>query len=170
MSPTFLFCPKCGGRLAQREHAGRTRPVCPGCGFIVYQNPAPGVAVIVLDQQHRILLARRKGGRYADHWCIPCGWVEWDEDLRDAAVREMSEETGLEVALGDVAAVHSNFHDPQAHSVGIWFYGHITGGQLAAGDDVSEVGFFDLDDLPEPLAFPTDRLVLEQLRAKRSKS
>jgi len=169
MPPTIRFCPKCGAPLTRREHAGRRRPVCPACEYIVYQNPAPGVAVIVFDSKGRILLARRKGGRFADHWCIPCGWVEWDEDLRDAAVREFAEETGFEVVLENVAAVHSNFHDPQAHSIGIWFYGNIIGGQMNAGDDVSEVAFFDLDDLPEPLAFPTDRLVLEQLRAERHK-
>jgi ADP-ribose pyrophosphatase YjhB (NUDIX family) len=90
--------------------------------------------------------------------------VEWDEDVRLAAVRELQEETGLEVELDDVLAVHSNFHDPEQHTVGIWFRGRALGGKLQPADDVDEVGFYPLDDLPGELAFPTDELVVDQLR------
>jgi hypothetical protein len=61
-------------------------------------------------------------------------------------------------------AVHSNFHNPRLHTVGIWFAGKIEGGELWAGDDLDEVRYFALDSLPADLAFPTDRLVLESLR------
>ena len=47
------------------------------------------------------------------------------------------------------------------HTVGIWFRARVTGGSLQAGDDLAEVRYFALDQLPKPLAFPTDRLVLE---------
>lgn len=49
--------------------------------------------------------------------------------------------------------------------MGIWFWGQVTGGKLEAGDDLDAVDYFPLDALPEPLAFPTDLLVLEQLRS-----
>ena len=42
--------------------------------------------------------------------------------------------------------------------------GEVWGGALRADDDLDDVRYFPLDDLPEPLAFPTDRLVLDQLR------
>ena len=92
-------------------------------------------------------------------WCIPCGYVEWGEDIREAAHREFLEETGLEVEVGVAYAVHSNFHDPESLTVGIWFRGTPTGGSLEAGDDLDQVGYFPLGAPPEPLAFPTDRLV-----------
>ena len=66
--------------------------------------------------------------------------------------------------IGDVYAVHSNFHDPNSYTVGIWFRGTIIGGHVQAGDDLDMADYFRLDALPEPLAFPTDQLVLEQLR------
>ena len=66
--------------------------------------------------------------------------------------------------VGPVYAVHSNFHDPESLTVGIWFRGTVCGGVLRAGDDLDAVDYCPLDALPEPLAFPTDRLVLEQLR------
>jgi ADP-ribose pyrophosphatase YjhB (NUDIX family) len=124
-----------------------------------------GVAVVLVDDADRLLLARRSRS-YAGQWCIPCGYVEWDEDVRRAAAREVTEETGLQVAVGDVFAVHSNFHDANQHTVGIWFRGTVLGGKLAPADDVDQVGFYALDALPGPLAFPTDELVVDQLRSE----
>jgi 8-oxo-dGTP diphosphatase len=90
--------------------------------------------------------------------------VEWGEDVRDAAVREFQEETGLLVELGPVLSVHSNFHDPERLTVGLWFTGKVVGGSLRPGDDLDRVGFFGLASPPSPLAFPTDAVVLAELR------
>jgi ADP-ribose pyrophosphatase YjhB (NUDIX family) len=132
---------------------------------VLFQNPAAGVAVVVM-RATRVLLGLRNGS-YRDTWCIPCGYVEWDEDVRGAAEREFLEETGLRVRTGAVLAVHSNFHNPAQHTVGIWFRGRVLGGQLRPGDDLKDVAFFDLDAVPAAMAFPTDLLVLEQLRSRR---
>ena len=119
--------------------------------------------MVVLDEQGRVLLGRRSAGGNVGEWCIPCGYVEWGEDIRDAARREFEEETGLVVQITEVCAVHSNFHNPASLTVGVWFYGRIVGGQTAASDDLDQVGWFPPDDPPEPLAFPTDRMVLADL-------
>ena len=165
--PRFYdYCPRCGAAFSRRVIHGHERMVCPECGFVFWQNPAVGVAVIVL-QGDRIVLARRARGAYRGDWCIPCGYVEYDEEVREAARREFLEETGLRVEIGEVYAVHSNFHDPASHSVGIWFLGNVLEGTLQPADDVDAVAWVPLDGVPDNLAFPTDRLVIDRLRRER---
>lgn len=162
MPRRYSYCPRCATPLTIQIIHATERLVCPACAFIFWQNPAVGVAVIITDGNH-ILLGRRARGPYQGAWCIPCGYVEYDEDVRDAAKREFREETGLSVDIGDIYAVHSNFHNPEMHSVGIWFQGTIIGGFLQPGDDLDKVAYVSLDPLPSNLAFPTDQIVLKQL-------
>lgn len=125
--------------------------------------PTVGVAVIIRDETGRVLMGRRAHGRYAGLWCIPCGRLEWDEDVRDGAIREFLEETGLEVRITGIAAVHSNFHDRDRQTVGIWFEGEVIAGHPHPADgEFSELAWFEPTSPPE-LAFPTDALVLAEL-------
>lgn len=163
MTRRYRYCPHCATPFADRTIHGHIRQVCPACEFIFWQNPVVGVAVIVMDRD-RIVLGRRARGIYQGSWCIPCGYVEYHEDVREAARREFEEETGLQVRVGDLYAVHSNFHNPAMHSVGIWFRGQVIGGTLRPADDLDDVAYVSLRSLPDNLAFPTDRLVLEQLQ------
>lgn len=159
----FNFCPKCGGRLGYRLIGERERLVCDACSYTMYENPIVGVAAIV-RKNDTILLGRRAAGTsYSGLWCIPCGYVEYDEDIRDAVTREFREETGLIIEPGQVYAVLSNFHNPAVHTVGVWFEAQVTGGVLCPGDDLDQAAYFALEDIP-PLAFPTDGEVLARLR------
>ncbi len=162
----YPFCPKCGARFGRAVRAGRERLVCPACGFVFWQNPNAGVAAIVIEDG-AVLLTKRGGSERAGLWDLPGGFVEYDEDIRDALVREMREETGLTVAVGRVFEVHSNFFDDTGrHSVGVWFLARRMSGTLGAADDVIDARFFPLEALPpdEEIAFETDRLVLARLR------
>ncbi|KUK82977.1 MAG: ADP-ribose pyrophosphatase [Pelotomaculum thermopropionicum] len=163
MHQRFFYCPKCGRRLFYRNCGERERLTCSGCGYIFYENPIVGVAVIVLDGEGRLLLGRRSGSSYNGLWCIPCGYVEYDEEVFAAAVREFKEETGLDVKINGVFTVQSNFHNPEVHTVGIWFEAEVTGGELKAQGDLDRAEYFDLAS-PPPLAFPTDIAVIKMLK------
>lgn len=134
------------------------------CNQVHYRNPTVGVAVIILEQ-NRILMVERKGS-YAGMWCIPCGHVEWDEEIRTAAKREIKEETGLDVVIGPVFNVYSNFHLREKQTVGIWFLGKAIGGRLRAGSDASRAEWFPLDAVPGKLAFPTDFRIIRELQKR----
>lgn len=157
------FCPDCGGALFFDYRGGEQPPSCPACGFKRVRYPTVGVAVVVRDGAGRVLMGRRTHGQYAGLWCIPCGRLEWDEDVRAGAERELLEETGLVARTLDVLAVHSNFHQIERQTVGIWFLGQVMSGELHPADgEFTEVGYFDPGE-PPPLAFPTDALVLKEL-------
>lgn len=157
-SPHFTFCPHCANRLELQEIAGRRRAACPVCRFIQYRNPAVGVAAVVRDVQGRVLLVRRKAGR----WSFPSGYVEWDEHVRE--VREVREELGIAGEVGAIVAVHSNFHNRASQTVGIWFAVRIPDAPIRIDEtELTACDYFDPADPPE-LAYPTDVLVMEQLR------
>jgi ADP-ribose pyrophosphatase YjhB (NUDIX family) len=154
----------CAAELTPAMKAGRMRMACPSCRWVHFRDPAVGAAVLLTDESGRVLLVKRgptssRPGR----WCIPCGFVDYGEDVRDAAARELREETGVVADVLDVIQVLSNSHDPAKLSIGFWFSGRLTGGILQAGDDAVDVGWFPLDGLPE-LAFETDQLLLGSLR------
>ena len=123
-----------------------------------------GVAGVVLRGE-RILMVRRKYGAYKEKWCIPCGNVEIGEDVRTAVRREIKEETGLDVEVGDVVDVLSTHHSPERSVVGVWFFAKEKGGNLVAGDDASEVQLFPLEEPPTDMAFEADRKIIEGLKA-----
>ncbi len=159
----FTFCPHCTTALEDAQVGGSIRKRCPQCRFVHFRNPGVGAAVVVWDAQDRLLLIKRaEGATKPGLWAIPAGYVDYGEDVRQAAARELEEETGLVATIGDVVWVASNFHDPAKLTVGIWFAGTVTGGTLAAGDDADEAEFFAPDRLPT-LAFDTDIAYLRSL-------
>ena len=136
--------------------AGAVRRRCPQCEFIHFRNPGVGAAVVIWDESRRLLLVKRaRGATRPGLWSIPAGYVDYGEEVRAAAARELREETGLIAEVGEVVWVASNFHDPAKLTVGIWFAGTVTGGELKAGDDADAAEFFATGALP-PMAFETD--------------
>lgn len=156
---TYRYCPSCAAELEPFIDEDINRLHCPSCGWVHYRNPTTGVAVI-LQRAGSVLLGKRKSGK----WCIPCGHVEWDETIEAAAIREAAEELNLRIHNLQLYSVQSNFHDPDQHTVGVWFQANCDQVDLAhAGGDLTEIAWFSLDSLP-PLAFPTDENVLTRLQ------
>ena len=121
---------------------------------------------MLFDETGRILLVQRApSATQAGKWSIPAGYVDYGEEVRAAAARELLEETGLVADIGEPVWVATNFHDPAKVTVGIWFAATARGGELAAGDDAVDAQWFALDALPE-MAFDTDVTYLRTLGAE----
>lgn len=162
------YCPKCATELVSRPSGDRARPTCPACGYVFYLNPVVGAGALV-ETDGRVVLVCRGAEPKAGYWSLPAGYVEADERAEEAAVREVREETGLEIEIDEMLGVYSFGREPQT-GVLILYAAHLTGGELRAGDDACEVRAFAPDELPpdEQIAFRTHLQALQDWRRSRA--
>ena len=136
-----------------------------------YPRPMVSVDAVVLresDGRLEVLLIRRGKPPFEGCHALPGGFVEMDEDLPDAAARELAEETGLDrVALEQLAAFGRPDRDPRGRCISIAFWGSIErgGDQVSGGDDAAEAAWHDTGDLPA-LAFDHDEIIARALERR----
>ncbi len=136
-----------------REHGGRER------------HPVPSVGAVIIDEG-RILLVRRDRGAYAGAWAVPAGRQRRGETMVDAVRREVREETGLEVAVGDpvwIGDILDPGYPPEYHYTVVDYAAFVTGGELRAGSDAAEARWVELSEVRELHLTPTMEEMLERL-------
>ena len=107
------------------------------------------------SNNHKILLIQRKNDPFKGCFALPGGFVEMHETLKDAATRELLEETGLMgVELNQLSTFDSIDRDPRDRNICVAFYGFTTpeNSAIAGGDDAENAEWVDLENLPN-LAF-----------------
>ncbi len=150
------FCRTCGSRAELANVEGKLRPRCLECGRVEYLDPKLAVAVLIVRDGMILLGKRGPGTRAPGKWSFPAGFVERGELVERAAAREAREETGLDVAVGPLLGLFSEDQEPVVLAV---FEGEIISGTARAADDLTELGWFALDRLPD-LAFPRDAQIV----------
>lgn len=155
------FCPRCGRPFAADGSPARCTDAA--CGYVWYRDPKVGAGVVVSDAAGRILLVRRNHEPRMGRWAFPSGFVDAGEVVEDAAVREVREETGVEVRLDDLLGVYSEAGE---QVIFVAYAGTLIAGEPRAGDEAIEVGLFAPDALP-PLAFDHDDQIMQAWRARR---
>lgn len=155
------YCPRCASDLSEREVRGHTRLVCPACDYVFYLTPAP-VTCVVVERGGAILLVRRKYPPREGHWCLPAGFVEVGESPSESAVREVREETGLDVEIEGLIDCWASDEDPRTPVVSFAFAARVVGGTLEPGDDADEAAFFERGAIPEAIAFSTHRRLIRR--------
>jgi len=163
----YRYCPRCSSELAREKLDGRDRMKCtnPDCDFIYYHNPIPAAGAIVV-KDNRVLMVKRSAPPKIGWWCFPAGFMEWDEHPTETAVRELREETGLDVRLDSLFQIYSGNDDPRMNAVLILYTATQVGGQLKAGDDAQEAKFFEFDNTPENIAFESHIQALADYRKR----
>lgn len=116
-----------------------------------------GVVGVVFDEQERVLLLRHTYRR-RHPWGLPGGWVDGRERLEAGLARELREETGLEIIIGEVFHVRSGYQHPQ---VDVYYLCTYQGGIFRANAEIAEARFCALDALPAAM-LPSQRPILEQ--------
>jgi len=160
----WKLCPRCGGAL----EGDASRLTCGACSFIAYASSKPTASALCVDGS-RVLLARRAIEPFKGFWDIPGGFLEEGEDPRDGLRRELREETGLEVEPERFLGVWMDRYggDSTAEAtLNLYWTARVVSGNASPDDDVSELRWFDRDQLPGPdeLAFENVPLVLAAWR------
>lgn len=106
------------------------------------------------DGKYEILLIKRKNEPYKDCWALPGGFMEMNETLEKCAIRELKEETGIEVDGAEfIDLLDGVERDPRGRVISAVFKSYAPAGAVAvANDDAKEIGWFKNGQLP-PLAF-----------------
>ncbi|HUU17779.1 MAG TPA: NUDIX hydrolase [Sedimentisphaerales bacterium] len=136
-------------------------------GKYVYDWPRPMVTVDAVvfaktDDKTEVLLINRGKEPFKGKWALPGGFIDMDEELEDAVVRELEEETGLtEVRLEQMRTFGTVGRDPRGRQISVAFMGLATKGQdkIKAGDDAAQAQWFDIENLPKEMAFDHDEVV-----------
>ncbi len=131
-----------------------------------HKNPVPTVDCIVEMPGDRIVLIRRKNP--PEGWALPGGFVDEGEPLHTACVREVREETGLEVDLSEQFFTYSDpTRDPRRHTLSTVYIGWAEG-EPRGQDDAAEAKTFTLDAIPTELCFDHGTIVADYLTYKRT--
>ena len=134
-----------------------------------------GFGVIILNNEGKILLGKRhpdpdkadSAFRSAGEWSLPGGKLDWGESFEEGAIREAKEETDLDIIDPEVISLH-NCRNEHAHFVTVGLIAKNFKGEpkVMEPDEMTEWGWFDLNDLPEPRYFPSFMVIENYLKNK----
>ena len=151
--PDPRFCLHCGASLAERLVFGEPRLGCTACEFVHFDNPV-AVSGVILRRGEEVLLVRQPRGT---HHVLVSGYLEAFESAEDAAVREVMEETGLEVEVERLLGTYS-CRPIGKNMVFIVCLARVTGGELRLSEELADARWYPLDALPDwPPEWPVAR-------------
>lgn len=144
------FCPLCGSeglemRVPRRDD--KLRPVCLGCGYVHYVGPVVAAGVILRDGD-KLCLVRRAHEPGVGLWTFPGGFVDLDEEVPEAALREAVEETGCRGEIERLIGVYNSLGPRGKRVVIVVYAARLTGGGAGGSEEVAEVRWFKRDELP----------------------
>ncbi|MDQ5868749.1 MAG: NUDIX hydrolase [Thermoproteota archaeon] len=117
--------------------------------MVKYHYPAVAVDVIV-EKDEKLLLIKRRNDPFKGLLAIPGGFVNEGERVEDTAVREMLEETNLNIEPINILGAYSDpKRDPRGHVITIAFIGKIIGGEVKAGDDADDFEWISYEELKD---------------------
>jgi ADP-ribose pyrophosphatase YjhB (NUDIX family) len=124
------------------------REQCPECSWIYYRHLKVGAAALIENEYGELLLLIRSHEPWEAYWNIPAGYVEVDEPPEQAAVREVWEETGLEVEVNHLAGAYFFDDDPRGNGLLLVYWANVVGGELTNTPENLGFDYFSRETLP----------------------
>ncbi|WP_028911149.1 NUDIX domain-containing protein [Prevotella sp. MA2016] len=147
----FHFCPKCGSPDFEIHNALSRH--CANCGFTFYQNPRASTAAFILNEKGELLVARRGKEPAKGTLDLPGGFVDNDENAEQGMVREIKEETGLDInpnAIEYLFSIPNVYHysGMDIRTLDFFFLCHTTNDAVVkANDDAAELQWLPLREV-----------------------
>jgi ADP-ribose pyrophosphatase YjhB (NUDIX family) len=161
----FVSCPHCQSSLTVTDQSAS----CSACGFAYHHNPAPSVAVIIA-QENQLMLAKRAFAPNQGSWDTLGGFLNGGETPDQTVIREVKEESGLDVAITEyLGAIPDVYGDTGIYTINFCYVVEVTGGTPQPADDVAELKWFNLDQVPKNLAFANTRKIVHWYQESRKK-
>lgn len=131
---------------------------CPECGR--WGNRGLSVDAVIV-KQGKVLLVLRGAEPCKGMWALPGGYVGWDESTEQAVIREVKEETHLQVMQAKLIGVYSAPHRHPSHAITIAYRVEVKDDTPRADDDAQDTRWFALSDLPDTLAFDHGQIIAD---------
>ena len=184
----YIYCPVCATKLEEKHTYGELRQTCPACDFVRFRDPKVSVIGVVTVEE-RVLMTRRAVDPQKGKWSLPGGYMDAGEMPEGALKRELMEEVGLEIEMGDLIDIFplmievgddatknannlSENKQQNQDTIGIVlaFEAWPASGQmepLESNDDVSDSAWMSWSQLPlDNLAFESTGVLLQQWHSK----
>jgi 8-oxo-dGTP diphosphatase len=119
-------------------------------------RPKIGIGVYIMDGKGNLLMTLRSSAHESGTWCPPGGHLEMGESFLDCCKKEVKEEVGLDIEDVEMLGVQNNIFSADKHYVNIDFLAKGVSGEPIIGepDKTSKVGWYPINDLPQPLMLP----------------
>lgn len=149
----FKFCPKCGsGKFVENNFKSKR---CETCGFIYYFNSSSATVAVIINNKRELLVATRANEPAKGTYDLPGGFVDMGETAEEAVIREVKEETGLDILSAEYLFsvpnqyVYSGF---EVETTDLFFLCRADYNEnIEAKDDVAELRFIPIENLDPAL-------------------
>ena len=150
------YCHWCGTILTLKKLNQLDKHYCNTCDRFIFEDPKLAVVVLVHNCE-QLLLVRRAIEPELGKWSFPSGYVDLGETVESAAVREVKEETGVDIKINFLIGVYSSVSRPLV----LLAYGaEVLSGNIELNHEVLDVGYFSPNCLPD-MPFPHDDEILK---------
>lgn len=163
----FKYCPKCGSKQFVENNFKSKR--CEDCDFIYYFNSSASTVALIVNEKHELLIATRAHEPAQGTLDLPGGFVDMNETGEEAVIREVKEETNLDVLDARYMFSIVNYYtysDFEVHTLDLVYHCTIKDDKtLKAEDDVSNLEFIKISDLkPEQFGLNSVRRIIEKIQ------